>query len=99
MPVLSLPLTFGNSFWSQDYRKGLEVLYAKLEQVQSPGSSPIEYVPHLIFKGTEENDEIINFLRVRLSSSVGSLSPALTHPYRRERQQNGRWARRSLAQP
>ncbi|KAI0051035.1 hypothetical protein FA95DRAFT_1555078 [Auriscalpium vulgare] len=32
MAVLSLPLSFTNSFWSQDYRKGLEVLYAKLEQ-------------------------------------------------------------------
>ncbi|KDQ61776.1 hypothetical protein JAAARDRAFT_123616 [Jaapia argillacea MUCL 33604] len=31
MAVLSLPLTFTNSFWSQDYRKGLEVLYGKLE--------------------------------------------------------------------
>ncbi|KAI0058993.1 hypothetical protein BV25DRAFT_1890544 [Artomyces pyxidatus] len=32
MAVLSLPLSFTNSFWSQDYRKGLEVLYKKLEQ-------------------------------------------------------------------
>ncbi|EJD48326.1 hypothetical protein AURDEDRAFT_61186 [Auricularia subglabra TFB-10046 SS5] len=32
MPVLSLPQTFANSFWSQDYRKGLQVLYGKLEQ-------------------------------------------------------------------
>ncbi|KAH0836666.1 hypothetical protein J3R83DRAFT_8385 [Lanmaoa asiatica] len=32
MAVLSLPLTFTNSFWSQDYRTGLEVLYNKLEQ-------------------------------------------------------------------
>ncbi|KAJ7066747.1 hypothetical protein C8F01DRAFT_1020317 [Mycena amicta] len=32
MAVLSLPLSFTNSFWSQDYRRGLEVLYAKLEQ-------------------------------------------------------------------
>ncbi|KAF9266919.1 hypothetical protein L218DRAFT_1074764 [Marasmius fiardii PR-910] len=32
MAVLSLPLSFNNSFWSQDYRKGLEVLYHKLEQ-------------------------------------------------------------------
>ncbi|KAJ7587883.1 hypothetical protein C8J56DRAFT_940472 [Mycena floridula] len=32
MPVLSLPLTFANSFWSQEYRRGLEVLYRKLEQ-------------------------------------------------------------------
>lgn len=36
MPVLSLPLTFANSFWSQDYRKGLQVLYGKLEQVRPP---------------------------------------------------------------
>ncbi len=34
MAVLSLPLSFSNSFWTQDYRKGLEVLYAKLEQVR-----------------------------------------------------------------
>ncbi|KAF8141613.1 hypothetical protein EV363DRAFT_1392059 [Boletus edulis] len=32
MAVLSLPLTFTNSFWTQDYRKGLEVLFSKLEQ-------------------------------------------------------------------
>lgn len=35
MAVLSLPLTFTNSFWSQDYRRGLEVLYGKLEQVRA----------------------------------------------------------------
>ena len=34
MAVVSLPLQFQNSFWSQDYRKGLEVLYSKLEQVR-----------------------------------------------------------------
>jgi len=32
MAVLSLPLSFNNSFWTPEYRKGLEVLYAKLEQ-------------------------------------------------------------------
>ncbi|THH16990.1 hypothetical protein EUX98_g9211, partial [Antrodiella citrinella] len=32
MAVVSLPVQFQNSFWSQDYRKGLEVLYSKLEQ-------------------------------------------------------------------
>ncbi|THU99108.1 hypothetical protein K435DRAFT_508387 [Dendrothele bispora CBS 962.96] len=32
MAVLSLPLSFNNSFWSQDYRKGVEVLFQKLEQ-------------------------------------------------------------------
>lgn len=37
MAVLSLPLSFTNSFWTQDYRKGLEILYAKLEQVCSLG--------------------------------------------------------------
>ena len=35
MAVLSLPLTFTNSFWSQDYRGGLQVLFDKLEQVSS----------------------------------------------------------------
>lgn len=34
MAVLSLPLSFTNSFWSQDYRRGLEVLFNKLEQVR-----------------------------------------------------------------
>ena len=32
MAVISLPLTFNNSFWSQDYRTGLEVIFKKLEQ-------------------------------------------------------------------
>jgi hypothetical protein len=35
MAVLSLPLSFTNSFWTPDYRKGLEVLFAKLEEVLS----------------------------------------------------------------
>lgn len=34
MAVLSLPLTFNNSFWSQDYRTGIKVLFRKLEQVR-----------------------------------------------------------------
>ncbi|KAH8116279.1 hypothetical protein DFH11DRAFT_1828006 [Phellopilus nigrolimitatus] len=32
MPALTLPLTFANSFWSQNYRQGIETLYTKLEQ-------------------------------------------------------------------
>ncbi|EJD07412.1 uncharacterized protein FOMMEDRAFT_100626 [Fomitiporia mediterranea MF3/22] len=32
MPALTLPSTFANSFWSQDYRRGVEILYTKLEQ-------------------------------------------------------------------
>ncbi|THH01772.1 hypothetical protein EW145_g6857, partial [Phellinidium pouzarii] len=31
MPALTLPLTFANSFWSQDYRQGIETLFTKLE--------------------------------------------------------------------
>jgi hypothetical protein len=33
-PNVSLPLTFQNSFWTPDYRTGLNVLFAKLEQVR-----------------------------------------------------------------
>lgn len=33
MAAVTLPLTFQNSFWSQDYRSGLEVLYNQLEKV------------------------------------------------------------------
>jgi hypothetical protein len=40
MAVISLPLTFNNSFWTQDYRRGLEVLYTKLEQVRTPRYPP-----------------------------------------------------------
>jgi hypothetical protein len=36
MAVLSLPLSFNNSFWTHEYRNGLEVLYNKLEQVRVP---------------------------------------------------------------
>ncbi|KAG8834562.1 hypothetical protein FRC17_008396 [Serendipita sp. 399] len=32
MPAITLPLSFTNSFWSQDYRRGLETLFHKLEQ-------------------------------------------------------------------
>ena len=34
MAVVTLPLTFQNSFWSQDYRAGLEVLFGQLEKVR-----------------------------------------------------------------
>ncbi|PVG03325.1 hypothetical protein CPB86DRAFT_724005 [Serendipita vermifera] len=32
MPAVTLPLSFNNSFWSQEYRRGLETLFKKLEQ-------------------------------------------------------------------
>lgn len=38
MAVLSLPLSFSNSFWTHDYRNGLELLYNKLEQVRVPAT-------------------------------------------------------------
>ena len=36
MAVISLPLTFNNSFWTQDYRTGLDIVFKKLEQVRYP---------------------------------------------------------------
>ncbi|KAA1468841.1 hypothetical protein DENSPDRAFT_795101 [Dentipellis sp. KUC8613] len=44
MAVLSLPLSFTNSFWSQDYRKGLEVLYNKLEQGVAENDEIIAFI-------------------------------------------------------
>lgn len=63
MAVLSLPLSFTNSFWSQDYRKGLEVLFAKLEQVSSQLLRGISRT-HSFIQGVAENDEIVAFVRV-----------------------------------
>ncbi|KAK7060891.1 Rho-GTPase-activating protein 8 [Paramarasmius palmivorus] len=44
MAVLSLPLSFNNSFWTQDYRKGLEVLFHKLEQGLAENDEIIAFV-------------------------------------------------------
>jgi hypothetical protein len=62
MAVLSLPLSFNNSFWTQDYRNGLEVLYNKLEQVRVllMHSTHITDLP----QGATENIEIVAFIRV-----------------------------------
>jgi hypothetical protein len=70
MAVLSLPLYFSNSFWTQDYRKGLEVLYTKLEQVRVPAHVSLFHSTHLVDvqQGTSENDEIIAFIRVRCTT-------------------------------
>src|SRR5487761_1064038 len=69
MAVLSLPLYFSNSFWTQDYRKGLEVLYTKLEQVRVPAHVFLFHNTHLadFSQGASENDEITAFIRVRLT--------------------------------
>lgn len=44
MAVLSLPLNFNNSFWSQDYRRGLEVLYTKLEQGVAENAEIVNFI-------------------------------------------------------
>ncbi|KAF9525966.1 hypothetical protein CPB83DRAFT_877053 [Crepidotus variabilis] len=44
MAVLSLPLSFTNSFWSQDYRRGLQVLYDKLEQGVAENDEIIAFI-------------------------------------------------------
>ncbi|GLB41896.1 putative protein with domain found in Dishevelled, Egl-10, and Pleckstrin (DEP) [Lyophyllum shimeji] len=44
MAVLSLPLTFTNSFWSQDYRRGLEVLFNKLEQGVAENAEIVAFI-------------------------------------------------------
>ncbi|KZV71565.1 hypothetical protein PENSPDRAFT_734057 [Peniophora sp. CONT] len=44
MAVLSLPLSFTNSFWSQDYRRGLEIIFAKLQQGVAENEEIIAFV-------------------------------------------------------
>ncbi|KZP11489.1 hypothetical protein FIBSPDRAFT_1050728 [Athelia psychrophila] len=44
MAVLSLPLSFTNSFWTPDYRKGLEVLFNKLEQGLAENDEIIAFI-------------------------------------------------------
>ncbi|GBE86582.1 predicted protein [Sparassis crispa] len=44
MAVLSLPLTFQNSFWSQDYRTGLEVLYTQLENGVAENAEIVAFI-------------------------------------------------------
>ncbi|KAI0027804.1 hypothetical protein K488DRAFT_80972 [Vararia minispora EC-137] len=69
MAVLSLPLSFTNSFWSQDYRRGLEVLFTKLHQARSALRAP--------FSGAVENDEIVAFIKARAGAEA-NLAAALT---------------------
>ena len=66
MAVLSLPLTFTNSFWTQDYRKGLETLYKKLELVMTRLLFGTFNLTSLQCQGVVENDEIVAFIRVSI---------------------------------
>ncbi|KAH9935934.1 uncharacterized protein BXZ73DRAFT_89427 [Epithele typhae] len=61
MAVLSLPLTFSNSFWTEDYRKGLEVLYGQLEQDSGRD---------LFHPGNAENAEAAQFVRARAAAEL-----------------------------
>lgn len=75
MAVLSLPLYFSNSFWSQDYRKGLEVLYTKLEQVRGTAHVSKRHTPHItdVSQGVLENSELIAFIRVSVRILHGAM--------------------------
>ncbi|KAF7294424.1 hypothetical protein MKEN_01434900 [Mycena kentingensis (nom. inval.)] len=42
--ALVLPHSFSNGFWTQDYRKGLEVLYAKLEQGAAENAEILAFI-------------------------------------------------------
>ncbi|KAG6854255.1 hypothetical protein C0991_008948 [Blastosporella zonata] len=44
MAVLSLPLSFTNSFWSQDYRRGLQVLFNKLDQGVAENAEIVAFI-------------------------------------------------------
>ncbi len=76
MAVLSLPLSFNNSFWTHDYRNGFEVLYNKLEQVRVTCGYHSTHLMDLP-QGAEENIEIIAFIRVRTRTSI---TPVLRQP-------------------
>jgi hypothetical protein len=67
MAVLSLPLTFTNSFWTQDYHKGLQILYDKLEQVCTLSFAQFCPFGNNNMQGVAENEEIVTFVRVRIS--------------------------------
>jgi hypothetical protein len=44
MAVISLPLTFNNSFWTQDYRRGLETIYGRLEQGAAENDEIVKFI-------------------------------------------------------
>ncbi|KAH7909071.1 hypothetical protein BJ138DRAFT_1156128 [Hygrophoropsis aurantiaca] len=60
MAVLSLPLTFTNSFWTQDYRKGLEVLYGKLEQGVAENDEIVAFIRARAFSENQIAASLLN---------------------------------------
>ncbi|KAF4610740.1 hypothetical protein D9613_006830 [Agrocybe pediades] len=69
MAVLSLPLTFSNSFWSQDYRRGLEVLYGKLEQGASENDEIFAFIRA---RATAESDIASSLLNPSPTGKTGT---------------------------
>jgi hypothetical protein len=84
-----LPLYFSNSFWSQDYRKGLEVLYTKLEQVRGTAHVSKRHKPHIadVSQGVLENSELIAFIRVSVRILHGGYARSTYNFYRPEHRQ------------
>ncbi|KAF8920600.1 hypothetical protein CPB85DRAFT_495616 [Mucidula mucida] len=69
MAVLSLPLSFTNSFWSQDYRKGLEVLFNKLEQGTAENDEIVAFIRTRI---VAESQLAIALMHPMLTGSQGT---------------------------
>ncbi|KZP01697.1 hypothetical protein CALVIDRAFT_594393 [Calocera viscosa TUFC12733] len=44
MPIVTLPLSFSNSFWTQDYRRGLDLLYGKLQQGVAENAEIVTFI-------------------------------------------------------
>ncbi|KAJ7623327.1 hypothetical protein FB45DRAFT_980263 [Roridomyces roridus] len=60
MAVLSLPLSFTNSFWSQDFRRGLETLYTKLEQGAAENDEILAFVRARAIAERQQADALSN---------------------------------------
>ena len=69
MAPVTLPPSFFNSFWSPDYRTGLEVLFKNLEQVRF-AFRRLTPKATIDAQGCLEDDDVAIFIEVSPSSSV-----------------------------
>ncbi|TDL23780.1 hypothetical protein BD410DRAFT_856763 [Rickenella mellea] len=60
MPALTLPLIFNNSFWTQDFRTGLEILYGKLEQGIDENDEIVSFIQARIEAEAAIAEQLIN---------------------------------------
>jgi hypothetical protein len=74
MAPVTLPPSFFNSFWSPDYRSGLEVLFKQLDQVGAGGRNEGHDAATDPAQGCKANDEVAEFIEVGDTSSVILLS-------------------------